>query len=186
MEDLSSGVCFIGKGKRNNRWEHGFCRSLCMAITAASPLSLSAEILLFYVRAAVSRLAGIADWTTQPRRDAANYPSGSPAPTEEGGIPRGNRLHTPDTRVALLLPLPPPLVSPRISLTGGRLLCSSFFLFLSSSVERCCFKGIDTKNFIRFVLNRLRTKPVAFIRDFIGIRIRIEKTFLVRPTRNKI
>lgn len=39
------------------------------------------------VRAAVSRLAGIADWTTQPRRDAANYPSGSPAPTERVGFP---------------------------------------------------------------------------------------------------
>lgn len=61
------------------------------------------------VRAAVSRLAGIADWTTQPRRDAANYPSGSPAPTEEGGIPRGNRLRAPDTRVALLLHAHPPL-----------------------------------------------------------------------------
>lgn len=50
------------------------------------------------LRAAESRLAGTADWTTQPRRDAANYPPGtSPYPgrdrEREGGIPRGNRLH---------------------------------------------------------------------------------------------
>lgn len=58
-------------------------------VFAASPhgdrgggrLSIGGEILLFSAgaRAAVSRLAGIADWTTQPRRDAANYPPVSPA-----------------------------------------------------------------------------------------------------------
>lgn len=110
------------------------------------------------VRAAVSRLAGIADWTTQPRRDAANYPSGSPAPTEEGGIPRGNRLRAPDTRVALLLHTPPPslpsspLISPRISLTG-RLLCSFFPLSLSLSPrwrKESWFKGL-IRRVIKFV-----------------------------------
>lgn len=38
---------------------------------ARDPFVLSSTL-----RAAESRLAGIADWTTQPRRDAANYPPG--------------------------------------------------------------------------------------------------------------
>lgn len=75
----------------------------CMAIAAASPLYRRRSF-CSRARAAVSRLAGIADWTTQPRRDAANYPSGSPAPTERVGFPeetdytRYNSLPSPSPR----------------------------------------------------------------------------------------
>lgn len=100
------------RGGRFSRWLHGHCSRLSIGCKRERERKEARErerdpfVLSSTLRAAESRLAGIADWTTQPRRDAANYPPPSPPLSpppdtypgrnreREGGIPRGNRLHT--------------------------------------------------------------------------------------------
>lgn len=87
----------------------------CMAIAAASTAIDETEreresererewdpfVLSSTLRAAESRLAGIADWTTQPRRDAANYPPDTSSYPERDREKRGwdspRKPITPDT-----------------------------------------------------------------------------------------
>lgn len=68
------------RGSNRCRAPLRFCRVPAWRSRRRPPLYRRRDpFVLGGARAAVSRLAGIADWTTQPRRDAANYPPVSPA-----------------------------------------------------------------------------------------------------------